>query len=88
MQVVRGSGLLSHKSRVGDCGWPGSVDEIDIRTGVSGRLELRTQVNALVKQGNALSTAGDFALPDLLRRWDEAICRSPAHGGCGGRGRS
>ena len=52
------------------------------------RLTTETQVNALVKQGNALPAVGDFALPVLLHRWDEAICRSPAQVGCGGRGRS
>ena len=38
------------------------------------RLTTETQVNALVKQGNALPAVGYFALPVLLHRWDEAIC--------------
>jgi hypothetical protein len=59
-----------------------------MRAGVSDRPGLRTQVNALVKQGNALPTVGYLALPFFVHRWDEAIRRSPAQAGYGGRGRS
>jgi hypothetical protein len=44
-------------------------------------------MNALVKQGNALSTVGYFALPVLVHRWDDEICGSPAQTRCGGRDR-
>jgi hypothetical protein len=67
---------------------PGALIDIDVRTGVSGRLTAEDQVNALVKQGNALPTVGSFALPILVHQWHEEFCRSPAQIGCGGRGRS
>jgi hypothetical protein len=37
-------------------------------------------VNALVKQGNALPTVGDFALPVFVHRWDEEICEACSGG--------
>ena len=45
------------------------------------RLTTETQVNALVKQGNAFPDVGYFALPVPIHRWDEAICRIPAQVG-------
>jgi hypothetical protein len=65
----------------------GALIEIDVRAGVSGRLTAEGQVNALVKQVNALLTVGYFALPVSVHRWDERlpagreVCRSPAHAG-------
>src|SRR4029450_9569239 len=49
---------VSQASRGGDPGWLGSVDRDRYLAGVSGRLTAEDQVNALVKQGNALPTIG------------------------------